>query len=77
MMHNPNNANEAFGEMITEIIRAATCGPISDDDAKTLCLACGLDSAVVIPPQQPLQHPVAKPPRKYYAPITGDNFEPF
>ena len=36
-------------DILTDIIRAATCGPISEDDARLLAYGCNLDVNHVLP----------------------------
>ena len=53
-MQRAEDPNAALGQELTEIIRAATCGPISEQDARLLCYGCGLDAKQVLPAQLPV-----------------------
>ena len=50
-MNHPANHMADQAQQLEAIIRAATCGPISDDDARTLCAGCGLRVNDVLPAQ--------------------------
>lgn len=73
-MQRAEDPNAALGQELTEIIRAATCGPISEQDARLLCYGCGLDAKVVVPPQNPVDLRVV---RAVAAAITQDETNPF
>ena len=49
-MSNPHNANEELHERLILLLRGvANSEGFSDDDVKTLCYACGIDSKLVLP----------------------------
>lgn len=49
-MNHPHNANEELRERLVLLLRAvADAEGFSDDDVKTLCYGCGIDSKDVLP----------------------------